>query len=166
VATADYRSTHRDLSFAAAYRTAPPLARGAAVAAPAARARPARPARQAPAARPAPRAHPALDPPIDQAGVVLWIESPRGRDRYLMTAIAADPGSDCTALYALTKIGPDDRAGPEPPHYVAQTWDGPTCDCGDYQFRREGIDPKGCKHIQALTLSGFLCGAPREGRPS
>ena len=39
---------------------------------------------------------------------------------------------------------------------VAQTAYGPQCDCPDYIFRRDGLDPEGCKHIRALIGSGLL----------
>jgi hypothetical protein len=34
-------------------------------------------------------------------------------------------------------------------HYV-------TCDCPDFIFRRDGIDPEGCKHIKAMVAFGLL----------
>jgi hypothetical protein len=33
---------------------------------------------------------------------------------------------------------------------------GPTCDCPDFIFRRDGIDPNGCKHIQGLVSQGLV----------
>ncbi len=30
------------------------------------------------------------------------------------------------------------------------------CDCPDYIFRRDGLDPSGCKHIKALVGSGLI----------
>ena len=39
---------------------------------------------------------------------------------------------------------------------VASTTDGPICDCPDYIFRRDGLDPSGCKHIKALVGSGLI----------
>jgi hypothetical protein len=39
---------------------------------------------------------------------------------------------------------------------VAQTDHGPRCDCPDFIFRRDGIDPAGCKHVQALVAQGLL----------
>ncbi|MFO0891024.1 MAG: hypothetical protein U0790_18005 [Isosphaeraceae bacterium] len=39
---------------------------------------------------------------------------------------------------------------------VAQTIDGPICDCPDFTFHREGIDPEGCKHVRALTACGLI----------
>src|SRR5688572_32441367 len=41
---------------------------------------------------------------------------------------------------------------------VAETVHGPTCDCGDFTFRRDGIDPAGCKHIRALSVFTLLAG--------
>ncbi len=31
-----------------------------------------------------------------------------------------------------------------------------TCDCPDFIFRRDGIDPEGCKHIKAMVAYGLL----------
>lgn len=42
---------------------------------------------------------------------------------------------------------------------VAQTSVGLQCDCPDYIFRRDGIDPDGCKHVRALVASGLIDGA-------
>jgi len=39
---------------------------------------------------------------------------------------------------------------------VAQTRYGPQCDCPDFIFRRDGIDPTGCKHVKALVAQGLL----------
>src|SRR4051795_5956235 len=39
---------------------------------------------------------------------------------------------------------------------VAQTPYGPQCDCPDFIFRRDGIDPAGCKHVKALIAEGLL----------
>lgn len=41
---------------------------------------------------------------------------------------------------------------------VAATDFGPTCDCPDFIFRRDGIDPDGCKHIKAMVAYGMLDG--------
>ncbi len=41
---------------------------------------------------------------------------------------------------------------------VAQTQDGPYCDCPDFIFRRDGIDAAGCKHVQALVANGLIEG--------
>ncbi len=41
---------------------------------------------------------------------------------------------------------------------VAQTDFGLTCDCPDFIFHRDGLDPDGCKHIKALVAYGLLDG--------
>lgn len=41
---------------------------------------------------------------------------------------------------------------------VAQTRHGPQCDCPDFVFRRDGLDPAGCKHVQALVAQGLIEG--------
>jgi hypothetical protein len=39
---------------------------------------------------------------------------------------------------------------------VARTADGLVCDCPDFVFNRDGIDPDGCKHLKALVACGLL----------
>jgi hypothetical protein len=39
---------------------------------------------------------------------------------------------------------------------ITQTVDGISCDCPDFTFRREAIDPSGCKHIKAVVASGLI----------
>ena len=39
---------------------------------------------------------------------------------------------------------------------VAQTQHGHRCDCPDFIFRRDGLDPSGCKHVKALIHQGLL----------
>ena len=39
---------------------------------------------------------------------------------------------------------------------VAQTVHGPVCDCPDFIFRRDGLDPRGCLHIRAMRAVGIL----------
>jgi len=41
---------------------------------------------------------------------------------------------------------------------VTQTPFGPTCDCPDFIYRRDGIDTAGCKHVQALVAFGLIDG--------
>jgi hypothetical protein len=50
---------------------------------------------------------------------------------------------------------PDGRA-PGGSYTVADTSDGPTCDCADQTFRHEGIDATGCKQIRALRALGLI----------
>jgi hypothetical protein len=51
--------------------------------------------------------------------------------------------------YRLSK--PDGTA-----YDVALTHYGLTCDCPDFIFHRDGIDPDGCKHIKAMVAYGLL----------
>jgi hypothetical protein len=39
---------------------------------------------------------------------------------------------------------------------VAMTSHGPTCDCPDFVFHRDGLDPAGCKHCLALAAVNLL----------
>jgi hypothetical protein len=39
---------------------------------------------------------------------------------------------------------------------VALTNHGLTCDCPDFIFHRDGLDPDGCKHIKAMVAYGLL----------
>jgi hypothetical protein len=39
---------------------------------------------------------------------------------------------------------------------VAQTRYGAQCDCPDFIFRRDGLDPSGCKHVKALVGQGLI----------
>jgi hypothetical protein len=41
---------------------------------------------------------------------------------------------------------------------VAETRYGPQCDCPDFIFRRDGLDPSGCKHVKALVAEGLIDG--------
>jgi hypothetical protein len=43
---------------------------------------------------------------------------------------------------------------------VARTRHGLQCDCPDFIFRRDGIDPTGCKHVKALVAEGLIDGGP------
>ena len=59
-------------------------------------------------------------------------------------------GINATRLFRLRKVGTPTR------YVVAETPDGAVCDCPDYTFHRDGIDPDGCKHIKALTVTGLI----------
>jgi hypothetical protein len=39
---------------------------------------------------------------------------------------------------------------------LAESRHGPSCDCPDYIFRRDGLDPAGCKHVRALVRHGLI----------
>lgn len=67
---------------------------------------------------------------------------------YRVKPIVADSFAAVRA-FRLTK--PDGTA-----YDVARTVDGPTCDCPDFVFHRDGIDPDGCKHIKSLVACGIL----------
>lgn len=57
--------------------------------------------------------------------------------------------ADAVAAFRLRKFD-----GTE--YDIAQTEQGIACDCPDYTFHREGIDPEGCKHIKALVACGLI----------
>lgn len=68
-------------------------------------------------------------------------------------------------LYAVRKIDCDPLIGDQAYRLlkadgncydVIQTRYGPSCDCPDFLFRRDGLDPAGCKHIQALVACGLI----------
>ena len=39
---------------------------------------------------------------------------------------------------------------------VAETVHGAICDCPDFEFRRDGLDPRGCLHVWAMKAVGLL----------
>lgn len=45
---------------------------------------------------------------------------------------------------------------------ISQTRHGLTCDCPDFIYRRDGLDPAGCKHIRALVSCGLVERTERE----
>jgi hypothetical protein len=47
-------------------------------------------------------------------------------------------------------------------YHISQTRYGPHCDCPDFIFRRDGIDPTGCKHVKALVAEGLIEGGPAD----
>ncbi len=67
---------------------------------------------------------------------------------YLVRPVVCDPILADRA-FRLTK--PDGTS-----YDVIQGSHGPTCDCPDFIFRRDGIDPNGCKHIQGLVSQGLV----------
>ncbi len=76
-----------------------------------------------------------------------------GRTTYAIRPLASAPVIADRA-FRLTK-------GDGTIYDVAQTVHGPECDCPDFIFRRDGIDPSGCKHIRALVGSGLIPGRGR-----
>ena len=41
-------------------------------------------------------------------------------------------------------------------HDISSDLHGPACTCGDFIWRREGLDPAGCKHRKAARALGLL----------
>jgi hypothetical protein len=69
---------------------------------------------------------------------------------YVVRPIQAD---DSAALKAFRLKKPDRTV-----YDVAQTTHGLVCDCPDFVFHHDGLDPAGCKHIKALVACGVLDG--------
>ncbi len=67
---------------------------------------------------------------------------------YVLRRIDSDP-SAATKAYRLRKAN-------GVCYNVAMTPHGPTCDCPDQTWHREGIDPAGCKHIKAMIAVELL----------
>jgi hypothetical protein len=67
---------------------------------------------------------------------------------YALRRIPCDPGAALRA-YRLRKA--DGTT-----YHVAATEHGAVCDCPDFTFHRDGIDPEGCKHVKALRATGLL----------
>ena len=67
---------------------------------------------------------------------------------YTLRRVPADPS---IAVRAFRLRKPDGTT-----YHVAVTPHGPECDCPDWTFHRDGIDPAGCKHIRALNAVGLL----------
>ena len=72
------------------------------------------------------------------------------RTIYAVRPIDCDP-SEAVRAYRLNK--PDGTL-----YDIAQTRFGPQCDCPDFIFRRDGLDPSGCKHVKALVAEGLIEG--------
>jgi hypothetical protein len=67
---------------------------------------------------------------------------------YVIRRVACDPGIAGRAFRLLKEDGTL--------YDVVQTEHGPTCDCPDFIFRRDGLDPEGCKHVRALVDCGLI----------
>ncbi len=70
------------------------------------------------------------------------------RTLYAVSPLVCDP-TIASKAFRLHK--PDGRL-----YDVAQTRHGLRCDCPDFIFRRDGLDPSGCKHVKALIKQGLL----------
>ena len=99
---------------------------------------------------PSPRKPRTIRPATGVASLTLTISG----INYRVRPLYVDPGSDCTHLVRLTKA--DGTV-----YFVSEHVDHPRCDCPDFTFSREGLDPAGCKHIKACLLFGLIseCGA-------
>src|SRR5262245_19198738 len=71
---------------------------------------------------------------------------------YQVAPIAVDP-SAAVRVFRLNKANGT-------LYDVAQTCFGPRCDCPDFIYRRDGLDPAGCKHVRALVDHGLIEGNP------
>src|SRR4051812_33207480 len=72
-----------------------------------------------------------------------------GDSTYAVRPLAVGPGSGLSKLIRLRK---DDGAV----HHVSRHAHGCECDCPDFVYRREGRDPRGCRHIRALVSVGLV----------
>ena len=70
------------------------------------------------------------------------------RNIYRVHPLECDPG---IAVRAFRLNKPDGTL-----YDVAQTRYGPQCDCPDFVYRRDGLDPSGCKHVKALIAQGLI----------
>jgi hypothetical protein len=91
-------------------------------------------------------------PVTGKARLALWIND----QEYGVTILDPHPTLGRMAV-RLTKRG---GTPSEPPFYdvLLSPVHGPLCDCPDFNWRRDGRDPKGCKHICALRAVGLLKG--------
>lgn len=79
---------------------------------------------------------------------------------YGVRPIPADTFGASGKAYRLRKSGAVAPDGGPVFYDVCESVFGPTCDCPDFVFHRDGIDPGGCKHVKALVAVGLL------GRPA
>jgi len=78
--------------------------------------------------------------------LILWI----GDTLYAVRQISCDPIIADRAFRLFKSDGTI--------YDVIQAPFGAECDCPDFLFRRDGLDPAGCKHIQALVAQGLIEG--------
>ena len=70
------------------------------------------------------------------------------KTRYVLSRLRCDGGIGRRAFQLLKDDGTI--------YDVIQTRYGPECDCPDFIFRRDGLDARGCKHIQALVAARMI----------
>lgn len=86
-------------------------------------------------------------PPVQAAHVARLTLSIDGVD-YRLRSVPIDPSIGRKAWRLRKADGTT--------YHVAVTEHGPECECPDFVFRRDGIDPEGCKHVKALRAVGLL----------
>ncbi len=91
---------------------------------------------------------PVPDPPVRHRPSQLFLTI--DQNVYQVRRVVCDDGA---ALRAFRLNKPDGTL-----YDVAQTPFGAQCDCPDYIYRRDGLDPYGCKHVQALVAQGLIDG--------
>ena len=77
-------------------------------------------------------------------GLALAINGTRYRVNPVLAGVFA-------ALRSFRLTKPDGTA-----YDVSLTLHGPVCDCPDFVFHRDGIDPDGCKHLKAVAACGLF----------
>lgn len=85
-------------------------------------------------------------------------------ETYIRIETVNAKGKKRTTLYGLRKLVGSSWANPcfrltKPKggfHDVHLGQYGPHCDCEDFGHRRDGKDPRGCRHIRGLRKCGFL----------
>src|SRR4051812_39233879 len=76
-----------------------------------------------------------------------------GPTSYAVRPVSFDRDAGITKLIRLRKA--DGTT-----YHVSQHPHGTECDCPDFVYRREGKDPRGCRHCRALVAAGVLEPAP------
>src|SRR5437763_647744 len=87
--------------------------------------------------RPAPPTH-------GSASMQLTIRAKGKATAYTVKPIKPDPESGVSRAYSFKKAGGET-------YVVSQHEHGAECDCPDWVYSRDGIDPSGCKHIKAAV---------------
>ncbi|MDG3002571.1 hypothetical protein [Paludisphaera mucosa] len=72
---------------------------------------------------------------------------------YVVRPIRTD---DPDLIRAFRLIKAKNRRGSGPIYDIAEHSYGVTCDCPDFIWKREGLDPLGCIHIRAMRAVGLL----------
>ncbi len=89
-----------------------------------------------------------LAPAADKPLVVAMAIGINGT-HYSVSPLAPSP--DAVKAFRFVVIGGDGRA-----YDVEELEGGARCDCGDFVFRREGLDTLGCKHVRAAWMCGLI----------